>query len=70
MIANLASIDHSNQILWVIHNLERTADRLPISASGLCSSRLASCWRWTVLDDELETPANKLPLRIILAFTL
>ncbi|MFZ3070268.1 MAG: phosphate signaling complex protein PhoU [Anaerolineaceae bacterium] len=28
MIANPDSIDHSNQILWVIHNIERTADRV------------------------------------------
>ncbi len=28
MIKNPESIDHANQILWVIHNLERTADRV------------------------------------------
>jgi len=28
MIKNPESIDHTNQILWVIHNLERTADRV------------------------------------------
>ncbi len=28
MIKNPETIDHTNQILWVIHNLERTADRV------------------------------------------
>ncbi|MEA4810959.1 MAG: phosphate signaling complex protein PhoU [Anaerolineaceae bacterium] len=28
MIANPATIDHANQVMWVIHNLERTADRV------------------------------------------
>ena len=28
MIKNPEKIDHTNQILWVIHNLERTADRV------------------------------------------
>jgi len=28
MIKHPESIDHTNQILWVIHNLERTADRV------------------------------------------
>jgi phosphate transport system protein len=28
MIKNPDTIDHTNQILWVIHNLERTADRV------------------------------------------
>ena len=28
MIKNPESIDHTNRILWVIHNLERTADRV------------------------------------------
>jgi phosphate transport system protein len=28
MIANPEHIDHTNQVLWVIHNLERTADRV------------------------------------------
>jgi phosphate transport system protein len=28
MINNPSTIEHSNQILWVIHNLERTADRV------------------------------------------
>lgn len=28
MIKNPETIDHANQILWVIHNLERTADRV------------------------------------------
>ncbi|MGI6251764.1 MAG: phosphate signaling complex protein PhoU [Anaerolineaceae bacterium] len=28
MITNPATIDHTNQIIWVIHNLERTADRV------------------------------------------
>ena len=28
MIADPSTIDHTNQILWVIHNLERTADRV------------------------------------------
>ncbi|MGV8049486.1 MAG: phosphate signaling complex protein PhoU [Anaerolineaceae bacterium] len=28
MINNPDTIDHSNQILWVVHNIERTADRV------------------------------------------
>ena len=28
MIKNPEKIDHTNQVLWVIHNLERTADRV------------------------------------------
>mgnify|MGYP000980172831 CR=1 FL=1 len=28
MIHNPSTIDHTNQMLWVIHNLERTADRV------------------------------------------
>lgn len=28
MIANPETIDHANQVMWVIHNIERTADRV------------------------------------------
>ena len=28
MIKNPEKIDHADQVLWVIHNLERTADRV------------------------------------------
>ncbi len=28
MIQNPATIDHANQVLWIIHNIERTADRV------------------------------------------
>ncbi|HNW94589.1 MAG TPA: phosphate signaling complex protein PhoU [Anaerolineaceae bacterium] len=56
MIANPSSIDHSNQILWVIHNIERTADRVTNICERIVFIATGELLEMDSSDDELETP--------------
>ena len=58
MIANPDSIDHSNQILWVIHNIERTADRVTNICERIVFIATGELLEMDSSDDELETPDN------------
>ena len=54
MIANPAIIDQSNQILWVIHNLERTADRVTNICERILFIATGELVEMDTMDDELE----------------
>ena len=58
MIANPSSIDHSNQILWVIHNIERTADRVTNICERIVFIATGELLEMDSSDDELETPTD------------
>ncbi|MEL7645152.1 MAG: phosphate signaling complex protein PhoU [Anaerolineaceae bacterium] len=55
MIANPNSIDHSNQILWVIHNIERTADRVTNICERIVFIATGELLEMDSSDDELES---------------
>ncbi len=58
MIADPSSIDHSNQILWVIHNIERTADRVTNICERIVFIATGELLEMDSSDDELESPES------------
>jgi len=54
MITNPVDIDKSNQILWVIHNLERTADRVTNICERILFIATGELIEMDTTDDELE----------------
>jgi len=54
MISNPADIDQSNQILWVIHNLERTADRVTNICERILFIATGELIEMDTTDDEQE----------------
>lgn len=54
MINDPTTIDHSNQILWVIHNLERTADRVTNICERIVFIVSGELVEFDVSDDEME----------------
>jgi phosphate transport system protein len=54
MIANPEVIDLSNQVFWVIHNLERTADRVTNICERILFIATGELVEMDTTDDELE----------------
>jgi len=54
MIANPEIIDQSNQVFWVIHNLERTADRVTNICERILFIATGELIEMDTSDDELE----------------
>ncbi|HQN44355.1 MAG TPA: PhoU domain-containing protein, partial [Anaerolineaceae bacterium] len=55
MIANPATIDQSNLLLWVAHNLERTADRVTNICERTVFISTGELLEMDSTDDELDT---------------
>jgi len=54
MITNPEVIDLSNQVFWVIHNLERTADRVTNICERILFIATGELVEMDTTDDELE----------------
>jgi phosphate transport system protein len=62
MIANPATIDQANLLMWVTHNLERMADRVTKFANERSSSPPVTCLNWRLRTTKIP---NKIHRRII-----